>query len=454
MTDNGKKHAILKLLVDFRQKSICPDTSDLINAITPPLSISEVNILCRQLEKEGTLKITTTKDNNRNGTLIIIPTVETVDIFNTGKYKEATENKSEPYQGMKCKDVFITDFNELCDTCWIREKVASVRANMILKFETLKSINTDEYVIEHLKKEIKHDNEVIAKMLNIENQGWVEFRENRVGLYHSYIDCVKYYTEQLKIIEMKNNNETQKMKMLNDGSEHTVNEPDTHEIVNHIYFIGDRFIIRANEVNGVYQVRIEDGSKEYVAKAKTTQAKEKFENWYWKSYNTDELREEKDGNIIKYKKRIALNQMAEMLNDVSIFEISVPIEKIELLELKIEFDKINSYPEKLKWWGEKGYYLNCGHSLGLTSFGSENEKEENHITIYPGTDTEITLFNEFCFNEYRKSNYPSCNEELLKNKYYQRLEAGANPIEFTSREIAKQKERYSRTIKINKEKCN
>lgn len=105
---------------------------------------------------------------------------------------------------MKCKEYFITDINDLCDTCPQRAKIESVRNTMILRFETLKSVNSKEKTIEYLNERIDNANKSIIDLINKENTGGAEYRENRVGMLLSYKDCLLYYNEQLKIIQQEN----------------------------------------------------------------------------------------------------------------------------------------------------------------------------------------------------------------------------------------------------------
>jgi len=101
---------------------------------------------------------------------------------------------------MKCKEYFITNINDLCDTCPQRTKIESVRNTMILRFETLKSVNSKEKTIKYLNERIDNANKDIIDLINREPKAGEAYRETRVGMLLSYKDCLLYYNEQLKII--------------------------------------------------------------------------------------------------------------------------------------------------------------------------------------------------------------------------------------------------------------
>jgi hypothetical protein len=86
MTDDEKKHFILKLLISDQFIGVCPDSSKLIPSTKPPLTLSEVNTLCRQMESTGDLKTSSTKDHAQVGELVIIPTTSSRDAHNIKKY--------------------------------------------------------------------------------------------------------------------------------------------------------------------------------------------------------------------------------------------------------------------------------------------------------------------------------------------------------------------------------
>ncbi len=217
---------------------------------------------------------------------------------------------------------------------------------------------------------------------------------------------------------------------------------DNKTNIREVYFLSESFSIGSKDVNGIFQIHISNGPNDYIAKAKNKKAKNEYEKWYWKCFNTDELRLEKNHDIIKRKRTDAYKKLAELLNNNKLYDLSIPIEKIELLKLKKEFDEIKTYPEKLAWWRKKEFYQFCNHSIFLTDFASENEKPENYLTIYPNTIEEIGLFNEFSFNESMKSKEWGGGLDQLINTYRDRIKSGANAIVFTKREIERNKNRY------------
>ncbi|TAL62561.1 MAG: hypothetical protein EPN85_02390 [Bacteroidetes bacterium] len=115
---------------------------------------------------------------------------------------EPLKNTNEKYSGKmkKCKEKFITDINELCDECPTREKIKQGRLNTIQKCELIKSANTKEFYFDYLKKKIEHANQTIERVINAELQGGT-IKENTGALYLSWKDCIKYFNEELNIIE-------------------------------------------------------------------------------------------------------------------------------------------------------------------------------------------------------------------------------------------------------------
>jgi hypothetical protein len=52
---------------------------------------------------------------------------------------------------MKCKEKLITDIHDLCESCFLHEKINSVRENMILKYEFLEQNNASEFLENFLR---------------------------------------------------------------------------------------------------------------------------------------------------------------------------------------------------------------------------------------------------------------------------------------------------------------
>jgi hypothetical protein len=84
MTADEKKHFILQQLSLDSFKGISADTSQLTLCVNPPLTVSEVNVLCRDMEYKVPLNITTTKESG--DTLNVLQTQTAIDAFKTGKY--------------------------------------------------------------------------------------------------------------------------------------------------------------------------------------------------------------------------------------------------------------------------------------------------------------------------------------------------------------------------------
>jgi hypothetical protein len=84
MTTNEKKHFILQHLSLDQFNGRSADTSQLALCVSPPLTVSEVNVLCRDMEYEVPLKIYSHKDSGE--TLDILQTQNAIDAFKTGKY--------------------------------------------------------------------------------------------------------------------------------------------------------------------------------------------------------------------------------------------------------------------------------------------------------------------------------------------------------------------------------
>ena len=106
----------------------------------------------------------------------------------------------------KCKEKFITDINELCETCFIHKKIDDVRLNMIRKYELIEQNNSKDFIENYLKEKIQTANKKIENVCDAENKGGSLYRENRVSLLLSWKDCLKYYNEQLTILKNEEQN--------------------------------------------------------------------------------------------------------------------------------------------------------------------------------------------------------------------------------------------------------
>lgn len=104
---------------------------------------------------------------------------------------------------MKCKENFITEITDLCETCFIHDKIENVRKNMIRKFEVIENNNTIEFIIKHLEGKINTSNEKIENIINVENVESDIYRENRNAIFLSWKDCLNYYS--MKLIDVKKN---------------------------------------------------------------------------------------------------------------------------------------------------------------------------------------------------------------------------------------------------------
>ncbi len=124
-----------------------------------------------------------------------------------------TQNKSSDMMVdcEKCNKLFITEIKDLCSNCSIHRQVSDVRENMILKFETLSSTNNKSALIDYLKEKIDKGNKIIIDTIDGDSlHADDNYRKNRVAIILSWKDCVKYYSEQLDLLNdaaTKNNNE-------------------------------------------------------------------------------------------------------------------------------------------------------------------------------------------------------------------------------------------------------
>jgi|GEM_PF-6274820 hypothetical protein len=103
----------------------------------------------------------------------------------------------------KCSLHFITEITDLCATCSIREKVKSVRDNMISKYEFLAKNNTKDFLNDYLKNNIITANNKIENIFNKENTVGNLHRSGRVSILLSYKDCLKYYNEQQELLNVE-----------------------------------------------------------------------------------------------------------------------------------------------------------------------------------------------------------------------------------------------------------
>ncbi len=99
----------------------------------------------------------------------------------------------------KCHENFITDINELCNECPIREKINRGRTNTIKECELIKSANTKELYIDYLRNQITKANQVIERIakrvIKLKEEA---YKEKESALFLSWQDCISYYNEQIE----------------------------------------------------------------------------------------------------------------------------------------------------------------------------------------------------------------------------------------------------------------
>ena len=113
-----------------------------------------------------------------------------------------------------------------------------------------------------------------------------------------------------------------------------------------------------------------------------------------------------------------------------------------LRKLKIPFDKLKTYSEKLKFWdeyfwGEKGYF-HFSWSYFFNEIDTEQErlKPENFITIYPDNKSETEQFNSWLFNHIQNDKETEfCNFGKVKETYYEKIKDNPRAIEYIEQQI-------------------
>jgi hypothetical protein len=109
----------------------------------------------------------------------------------------------------KCRDEFITNIEDLCTECPIRKDVEKTKVNLNKKFTLFKSIESVETIKEYIKDKIKEGREKIEKQINWEHRNTdedaqVRLRPNRISIVVDWVTVVKFYSEQLELIEREN----------------------------------------------------------------------------------------------------------------------------------------------------------------------------------------------------------------------------------------------------------
>jgi len=117
----------------------------------------------------------------------------------------------------------------------------------------------------------------------------------------------------------------------------------------------------------------------------------------------------------------------------------------KVAELKPEFDKINEYNKKLEFWHSNGFEI--GTLTYSTKDPSEKENTlEKKISIYPENTDEIKAFKKFYHRIFHEENFNTL--ETSKQKYWQLIKDGANPIPLTKNIITEIDQEYEANNKF------
>lgn len=85
MTENEKKHRILEIVVTTPNKTNF-DTDEMVTLFGSSTTVSELNVLCRELIADKDLLDFTHKDNSSRGAVGVAGNNRTTDAYNTNKY--------------------------------------------------------------------------------------------------------------------------------------------------------------------------------------------------------------------------------------------------------------------------------------------------------------------------------------------------------------------------------
>lgn len=113
------------------------------------------------------------------------------------------------------------------------------------------------------------------------------------------------------------------------------------------------------------------------------------------------------------------------------------IEKI--IKLKPEFDRLTDYNSKLKFWDKNGFDISV-RTYGITDEKDKRDLPENNISIYPENAGEIKAYKKFYHELFHIYNFNTLDTAI--DKYWRKIEQGANPIPHTENIIAEIDKEY------------
>jgi hypothetical protein len=117
----------------------------------------------------------------------------------------------------------------------------------------------------------------------------------------------------------------------------------------------------------------------------------------------------------------------------------------KLIRLKPHFDKLTDYKAKLEFWDKNGF------DIGVTTYGISDEKDkrdlpENNISIYPEIADEIKTYKRFYHTLFHNYNFNTLDTSI--DKYWKKIEQGADPIPHTKNIIAEIDKEYKANNKF------
>jgi hypothetical protein len=109
----------------------------------------------------------------------------------------------------KCESEFITDEKDLCTNCPIKPFVTTQKDDLIVKFNTLKEVEGAETLSSYLDGKITECRKKIEDQFNFESREkqnpQTKFRPNRISVVLSFKECIKFYSEQLELLNKEIN---------------------------------------------------------------------------------------------------------------------------------------------------------------------------------------------------------------------------------------------------------
>jgi hypothetical protein len=107
----------------------------------------------------------------------------------------------------KCEKEFITDEKDLCTNCPIKPVVKTQKDDLVKKFNTLKEVEGAKTLSSYLEGRITECRKKIEDKFNFESRErqnpQTKFRPNRISVVLSFKEYIKFYSQQLELLNKK-----------------------------------------------------------------------------------------------------------------------------------------------------------------------------------------------------------------------------------------------------------